>query len=619
MDLESKLKLLPDKPGVYLMKDNQGNVIYVGKASSLKQRVRSYFQKSKSHSAKVISLVEKIKDIDTIIVDSPVEALILECNLIKQYRPKYNVRLRDDKHYPYIKILMDEEFPRLLVVRAMKPDGAKYFGPYTSSAAMKETLKILREIFPLRSCKQRDVDQKNRACLNAHINRCMAPCTGEISPEEYRDMVRQVILFLEGRRQEIVKDLEGKMYRAAEELKFEKAARIRDQIICIRQVIEKQKVENDHFEDRDVIALIKEKNEAVVQVFFVRGGKITGKEHFFLANAEDHNETELLAVFLQQYYGHAEYIPREIVVQWEVSDGELITQWLSDKRGTRVHIHVPQRGAKKQLLDLVARNADIVLRQHQSLMDRRREEAGQALEQLRKELSLFSTPHRIECYDISNIQGTNSVGSMVVFTNGEAQPSLYRRFKIKTVEGPNDFASLQEVITRRIRRGRQEREDIRKAQLTKKEIKFADFPDLIIIDGGKGQLSAVKEVLDSMELHIPVFGLAKEFEYLFRPGESEPIVLERNSPGLYLIQRLRDEAHRFAISYHRKLRSKQQVKSLLDDIPGVGPVRKKALLKVFGSVDQIFQASIEELEMVEGMNRKVAEEIYHYLQKQVDN
>lgn len=349
------------------------------------------------------------------------------------------------------------------------------------------------------------------------------------------------------------------------------------------------------------------------------GGKITGKEHFFLANAEDHNETELLAVFLQQYYGHAEYIPREIVVQWEVSDGELITQWLSDKRGTRVHIHVPQRGAKKQLLDLVARNADIVLRQHQSLMDRRREEAGQALEQLRKELSLFSTPHRIECYDISNIQGTNSVGSMVVFTNGEAQPSLYRRFKIKTVEGPNDFASLQEVITRRIRRGRQEREDIRKAQLTKKEIKFADFPDLIIIDGGKGQLSAVKEVLDSMELHIPVFGLAKEFEYLFRPGESEPIVLERNSPGLYLIQRLRDEAHRFAISYHRKLRSKQQVKSLLDDIPGVGPVRKKALLKVFGSVDQIFQASIEELEMVEGMNRKVAEEIYHYLQKQVDN
>lgn len=476
MDLESKLKLLPDKPGVYLMKDNQGNVIYVGKASSLKQRVRSYFQKSKSHSAKVISLVEKIKDIDTIIVDSPVEALILECNLIKQYRPKYNVRLRDDKHYPYIKILMDEEFPRLLVVRTMKPDGAKYFGPYTSSLAMKETLKILREIFPLRSCKQRDVDKKSRTCLNAHINRCLAPCTGEISPEEYRDMVRQVILFLEGKRGEIVKDLEEKMHRAAEELKFEKAAWIRDQINCIKQVMERQKVENDHFEDRDVIALVKEKNEAVVQVFFVRAGKITGKEHFFLANAEDHTETELLAVFLQQYYGHAEYIPREIVVQWEVSDGELITQWLSDKRGTKVHIHVPQRGAKKQLLDLVSRNADIVLRQHQSLKDRRREEVGQALEQLRRELGLSSTPHRIECYDISNIQGTNSVGSMVVFNNGEAQPSLYRRFKIKTVEGPNDFASLQEVIIRRIRRGQQEREEIRKAQLTKKRQNLQIFP-----------------------------------------------------------------------------------------------------------------------------------------------
>jgi len=613
MYLENKLKLLPDKPGVYLMKDCRGDIIYVGKASSLKHRVRSYFQSSRSHTPKELSLIQKIADFETIVVDSPVEALILECNLIKQYHPKYNVRLRDDKHYPYLKIALNEEFPRLLVVRAMKPDGARYFGPYTSTTAMNQTLKILKEIFPLRSCKQPDVSGKNRACLNAHIKKCTAPCTGNISPEEYRDMVRQVILFLEGRQQEIVKELEKKMYQAAEEMKFEKAARIRDQITCVRQVIEKQKIENDSFKDRDIIALAKGGTEAVVQVFFVRGGKITGREHFFLTNAGNDGIGELLRAFLQQYYGHAEYVPREIVLEQEISDIPLFTQWLSEKRGSKVTIHVPRRGDKKRLTDLVRRNAEIVLNQHQSLRNRRREEGEKALEELRQELNLPRSPHRIECYDISNTQGKNSVGSMVVFVAGEPQPALYRRFKIKTVEGPNDFASLQEVVTRRIARGRQERIGIREGKLEKKEAKFAEFPDLMIIDGGKGQLSAVKEVLDQLNLETPVFGLAKEFEHLFRPGDSTPIILPKNNPALFLVQRIRDEAHRFAITYHRKLRSKEQVKSLLDEIPGIGPVRKMELLKSFGSVDKIARASLEELSLVKGMNRKTAEIVYQYL------
>lgn len=612
MDLETKLRLLPDRPGVYLMKDEQGNIIYVGKATSLRQRVRSYFQNSRHHTPKEVSLVEKVRDLDTIVVDSPVEALILEGNLIKQHRPRYNVRLRDDKHYPYLKITLDEEFPRILVVRTMKQDGARYFGPYTSSTAMNETLRVLKEIFPVRSCKSREVDQKTRPCLNAHINKCAAPCAGEISPEEYREMIRQVILFLEGKRQKIVRELEKKMELAAENLQFEKAARLRDRIAAIKQVTEKQKVENASFQDRDVLALAQSRGQAVVQVFFVRQGKVTGRERFFLTNAEDDDQGILLRVFIQQYYGHAEYIPPEIVVPGAVEDQELLIGWLTEKRGRKVQITVPCRGDKKRLVDLVRRNAEIVLDQYLSASDRRREEAAAALEQLREELGLPKTPHRIECYDISNIQGTNAVGSMVVFLGGEPKPACYRRFKIKTVEGPNDFASLQEVLTRRISRGREERINIREARLDSQDAKFADFPDLIIIDGGKGQLSAVKEVLDRFEISVAVFGLAKEFEQLFRPGEKDPIILPGGSPAFYLIQRIRDEAHRFAITYHRKLRSKEQIKSILDEVPGIGPARKKALLKTFGSVNRIAQASLEELALAEGMNRPMAEAVYYF-------
>lgn len=614
MDLAAQLKVLPDKPGVYLMKDVQGNIIYVGKATSLRQRVRSYFQSSKHHTPKELSLVGKIHDLETIVVDSPVEALILECNLIKQHRPKYNVRLRDDKHYPYLKVTLDESFPRVLMVRSMRPDRAKYFGPYTSTTAMNQTLRIIKDIFPLRSCRKEQPDTKVRACLNAHIGKCAAPCAGKISQAAYGDMVRQVILFLEGRRLEVIKDLEKKMAQASADLRFEEAARLRDQIQAVQQVIEKQKIENDSFEDRDVVGLATNKDLAVAEVFFVRGGKVLGREHFFLTNVEQEGASELLGAFLQQYYGNADYLPREIVVQCPIGDQELLEQWLTMKRGTKVTIHLPRRGDKKRLLDLVVKNADIVLAQHQSLQDRRKEEAGEALEQLRRELNLPQTPHRIECYDISNIQGTNAVGSMVVFLKGEPCPAGYRKFKIKTVEGANDFASLQEVVGRRLHRGLEERGAIREARLEIKDAKFADFPDLMIIDGGKGQLSAVKEVLDQFGLSLPVFGLAKEFEHLFRPSEKDPIILEKNSPAYYLIQRVRDEAHRFAITYHRKLRSKEQVRSVLDDIPGIGPARRKALLNAYGSVEKISQASLEELALVEGMNRGAAARVYEFFQ-----
>ena len=619
MDLEAQLKVLPDKPGVYLMKDDQGRIIYVGKATSLKQRVRSYFQSNKHHTPKERSLIEKISDLETIVVDSPVEALILECNLIKQYRPKYNVRLRDDKHYPYLKITLDEDFPRMLVVRSMKPDQAKYFGPYTSTAAMNQTIKIIKDIFPLRSCRDEKLDRKARACLNAHIGKCAAPCTGNISSAAYREMVRQVIMFLEGRRLEIIKDLEKKMAEAAQDLRFEEAARIRDQIQAVQQVVEKQKVENDSFADRDVVGLAVDHDLAVVAVFFVRGGKVTGREHFFLTNVDHDGEPELLAAFLQQYYGNAEELPREIVVPCAIPDGELVEEWLTLKRGRKVKLHLPQRGDKKRLLDLVVKNAQILLDQHRSLRDKRKEEAGEALEELRRELNLLKTPHRIECYDISNIQGTNSVGSMVVFLGGEPCPAHYRRFKIKTVEGPNDFASLQEVVRRRISRGLEERREIREGGLPAKDAKFADFPDLMIIDGGKGQLSAVKEILDQFCLSLPVFGLAKEFEHLFRPGDGTPIILKPNSPALYLIQRVRDEAHRFAITYHRKLRSKEQVKSVLDEIPGIGPARRKALIQTYGSVEKIARAEPEELAMVPGMNRGAAKLVYEFFHKSRNN
>jgi excinuclease ABC subunit C len=615
MDITAQLTVLPDKPGVYLMKDDQGKIIYVGKATSLRQRVRSYFQKSKHHTLKERSLIKNIYDFETIVVDSPVEALILECNLIKQHRPKYNIRLRDDKHYPYIKITLNETFPRALVVRSIKPDQGKYFGPYTNSTAMHETLKIIKDIFPLRSCRKENVDTKTRACLNAHISKCASPCAGKITEEKYREMVDQVILFLEGRRGEVIKDLENKMKQAAEELNFEEAARYRDQIQAVRQVVEKQKIENQSSEDRDVVGLATDKDLAAAVVFFVRGGKVMGREHFFLTNVDHDQEAFLLGAFLQQYYAHAEEIPGEIVVQGTLADQALLEEWLTKKRGLKVRIHQAQRGDKKRLLDLVIKNARIKLDQHHSLKNRRKEEAGAALEQLRQELNLPQTPHRIECYDISNTQGTNSVGSMIGFVGGEPCPAEYRRFKVKTVQGPNDFASLQEVLSRRIQRGLAERRSIREAGLAAQEAKFAHFPDLMIIDGGKGQLSAVKEILDQFALSLPVFGLAEEFEHLYRPEESTPIVLAANSPAYYLVQRVRNEAHRFAITYHRKLRSQEQVKSVLDDIPGIGPARRKALLKAYGSVEKIAQASPEELSLVEGMNRKVATNVVHFFNK----
>lgn len=603
MTLEEKLKHLPDKPGVYLMKDENGQIIYVGKARSLKSRVRSYFRGRKHQPVKVQAMVEKIADFEYIVTDTEVEALILECNLIKKHRPRYNINLKDDKHYPYLKVTVNETYPRVVVTRSMKKDGAKYFGPYTQAGAMRETLKLLKKLFPIRSCKQPTVDGKSRPCLNAHIKRCLAPCSGEVTPEEYREVVNELILFLEGKQERLVERLRERMEAAAVRLEFEKAAELRDQLQAVEKVMAKQKIISYGQEDQDIIAFARGFNEACVQVFFVRQGKLLGRDHFFLKVTEEMTRTEIMTAFIKQYYSRVERPPREILLQEPVEEQELLEQWLSEKRGSRVYLKVPKRGEKLKLVEMVARNALMVL-QEEELSRRKKAMAGeQALLELQEQLGLSKLPRRIECYDISNIQGTNSVGSMVVFVDGEPRPDQYRRFKIRAVKGPDDFASMAEVLTRRFRRA--QAEDTRG---------FENLPDLVIIDGGKGQLGAARRVMRQLGVaSIPTFGLAKEEELLFAEGNPNPIRLPRDSEALYLLQRLRDEAHRFAISYHRNLRAKESKRSLLDEVPGIGPKRKQALLRHFGSVKRIGEATVEELSQVEGMTRKVAEQLHEYL------
>ncbi|MBO8168445.1 MAG: excinuclease ABC subunit UvrC [Thermoanaerobacteraceae bacterium] len=603
MTLEEKLKHLPDKPGVYLMKDENGQIIYVGKARSLKSRVRSYFRGRKHQPVKVQAMVEKIADFEYIVTDTEVEALILECNLIKKHRPRYNINLKDDKHYPYLKVTVNETYPRVVVTRSLKKDGAKYFGPYTQAGAMREMLKLLKKLFPIRSCKQPTVDGKSRPCLNAHIKRCLAPCSGKVTPEEYREVVNELILFLEGKQERLVERLRERMEAAAVRLEFEKAAELRDQLQAVEKVMTKQKIISSGQEDQDIIAFARGFNEACVQVFFVRQGKLLGRDHFFLEVTEEMTRTEIMTAFIKQYYSRVERPPREILLQEPVEEQKLLEQWLSEKRGSRVYLKVPKRGEKLKLVEMVARNALMVL-QEEELSRRKKAMAGeQALLELQEQLGLSKLPRRIECYDISNIQGTNSVGSMVVFVDGEPRPDQYRRFKIRAVKGPDDFASMAEVLTRRFRRV--QAEDTRG---------FENLPDLVIIDGGKGQLGAARRVMRQLGVaSIPTFGLAKEEELLFAEGNPNPIRLPRDSEALYLLQRLRDEAHRFAISYHRNLRAKESKRSLLDEVPGIGPKRKQALLRHFGSVKRIGEATVEELSQVEGMTRKVAEQLHEYL------
>ena len=605
MSIAEKLAALPDNPGVYLMKNQEGKIIYVGKAVNLKNRVRSYFRTLPAEALKTKALVRNIADFEYIITDSEVEALVLECNLIKKYRPKYNISLKDDKTYPYLKIT-NEDYPRVLVTRHYVKDGGKYFGPYPSVTVLRETLELLHSIFPFRSCKQKTFTN-DRPCLNYQIKRCYAPCAGKISKEEYGELIAKINDFFAGNHDDLLKSLNEQMNKAAEDLNFEQAARFRDQIRGIEKAIAEQKAVLSGGDDKDVLGMCFDGGEVVLQVFFVRGGKIVGRENYWLKEMEDGGEAQVLAAFIKQFYLDNQFIPPVVLVQALPADEEILKKWLSEKRGSKVQFVVPKRGKQKELLDLVVRNAEEEAEKRNALHEADKNRLQEALEQLQKELNLSKLPKRIECYDISNTQGTESVASMVVFVDGKAKKDQYRRFRIKTVIGSNDFASMNEVLKRRLGHMDNDKE-------------FAkDNPDLIIVDGGKGQLSMAVEALEEMGYDdIAICGLAKKEEILFLPEREEGVYLPRDSQGLYLVQRIRDEAHRFAITYHRSLRGKRNLSSVLDDIPHVGEKRKKALLKHFGSLTKIMQADKEQIAEVEGIGEMVAEEIYQYLKTHQD-
>ncbi len=611
MDLQTKLANLPSKPGVYLMKNAEGQIIYVGKAVNLKNRVRSYFRTQREDAAKTKALVKHIADFEYIIVDSELEALILECNLIKKYRPKYNISLKDDKTYPYLKIT-NEDYPRVIITRRVLKDGARYYGPYPSVTMLKETLELMRRIFPFRSCQQRTFNNE-RPCLNYHIQKCYAPCAGKISKLDYNKLIDEIAQFYEGKQEHLVDKLKKEMEAASERLEFERAARLRDQLQGIEQIITNQKAALSRDDDEDVIAMARGIGEACVQIFFVRGGKIIGRENYFLDNTDDSSRGEILASFIKQFYLNSQFIPPLVSVETELEEQEVLEEWLSEKREGRVHLKVPKRGQQKDLIEMVGRNALEALNKKEMEIERQKTRTIGAMEELQRYLGLAVLPRRIECYDISNTQGTESVGSMVVFEEGQPKKDQYRRFRIKTVEGPNDFASMYEVLTRRFAHASADREQEGEAG------KFARLPDLIIIDGGKGQLQFARRAMAEQGYSdIATFGLAKKEELLFRENEDEPIVLPRDSQSLFLVQRIRDEAHRFAITYHRSLRGKRNLASVLDDIPGIGEKRKKRLLQHFGSFSKIQEATVEELAEVDGISTTVAEEIFHYLRTHQD-
>ncbi len=631
--IQSVLNSLPHRPGIYLMKDADGKILYVGKANSLYNRVRSYFQESSDLGPKNRSMLAKVDDIEFLVVKNEVEALVLESNYIKQYRPKYNVLLRDDKNYPYIKVSLAEDFPRVYRVRSFQRDGNRYFGPYTNSGAVDSTLDLLNKLFAFRTCRY---DASNwaapregeppagwkqkllpRPCTQYYIHRCIAPCVGYGTREEYDKVIQQVILFLEGKHDEVVKHLQEQMQEASENLNFEEAARIRDRIRAVERILEKQRIiHTEGQDDQDVIALASAGDETCAQVFFFRGGKLVGREYFILQGTRESSPAEVMGSFLQQFYESSPHVPAEIIVEVEPDDRAVLQSWLKEKRRGAVVISAPKRGEKLGLVEMVKQNAQEVLEQQRIKWLTDSQKTQMALEELQEVLNLAAPPYRIECYDISNTQGTNSVGAMVVFEAGRPKNSEYRRFKIKTVQGPNDFASLQEMLRRRFRRQAlkegESTEQIEQEQDTSFQHDWA-MPDLIIIDGGKGQLSTAMDVLQELRIDVPTVALAKENEEIFIPGSPDPIMLPRSSQGLYLVQRIRDEAHRFGITYHRKLRSERTFKSVLDEIPGIGPKRKQALMKHFGSVRAISAASVEDLAALNGMTRDAAEKVKEYI------
>lgn len=619
VNIEEKLKNLPDKPGVYIMRDDQNQIIYVGKAINLKNRVRQYFQHTKNQLAKVYAMVENIYDFDYIITKNELEALILECNLIKKHRPKYNVTLKDDKHYPYIKITLNESYPRVIIVREIKKDKGKYFGPYADSKAVKQTIDLIQRIFPIRDCNK-DIERimgSERPCLNAHINRCIAPCTGKVSKEEYDSIIKDICLFLEGKQQKLINGLVKRMDDYAENLEFERAAEVRDQLSAVNKINEEQIAISSKLEDLDVIAYDTKSNLVSVQVFFIRMGKLIGRENFFLTDEEKSDEAEVVGSFIKQYYNKAIFVPKTILIPIEIEDKELLDKWLSEKKGSKVKILIPHRGNKRKLLQMAQDNAKESLRIEIEKHEKSKGKTSKLFDELALYLGLSGSIHRIEAFDISNIQGVDNVGSMIVFERGKPVKKHYRRFRIKGFEGQDDYGSLREIIGRRFQHGFDERNSIENKNSDYKNTKFALFPDLLLIDGGLGQVNAVKAVIEKFDLSIPVCGMFKDNKHRTKGivFNNKEIILPKNTEVFKLIIRIQDEAHRFAITYHRSLRKKKITKSILDDIPGIGAARKNALLKHFKNIEQIKSSAIEDLMVVEGINKKTAESIVKFFNK----
>lgn len=614
-DIQEELKKLPNCPGVYIMHDEQDNIIYVGKAINLHNRVRSYFRKNIGRGPQIDKMVSLISRFEYIVTDSELEALVLENNLIKEHSPKYNTMLKDDKTYPYIKITMGEAYPRVLFSRQMKKDRSRYFGPYTSAGAVKDTIDLINKLYQLRTCNRNLPKEcgNDRACLNYHIKQCMAPCQGNISQEDYQKRVKMALDFLNGSYQDTLKELEGKMQEASEKLEFEEAIRYRDLYNSVKQIASKQKITDSDGEDKDIIALAVDDKDAVVQVFFVRDGKLIGREHFYMTHVSETPEKQILQDFVKQFYAGTPFIPRELMLQQEIEDGALIEQWLSSRRGGRVYIRVPKIGSKEKLVELAAKNAMLVLTQDK---ERIRREEGRTIGAVKEIAGLLGIENasRMEAYDISNISGFANVGSMVVYEKGKPKRSDYRKFRIKTVSGPDDYACMKEVLTRRFLHGMEEKKELKEKELEKEFGSFTRFPDLLLMDGGKGQVNVALQVLEELHLDIPVCGMVKDDNHNTRGlyYNNEEIMIDRNSEGFKLITRIQDEAHRFAIEYHRSLRSKAQVKSVLDEIPGVGPSRRKALMRRFKSIEEVKNADVETLAGVDEIPESVARGIYEF-------
>lgn len=617
-DIAEELKKLPDQPGVYIMHDSRDAIIYIGKAVSLRKRVHQYFQPSHNEGIKKAQMVKQIARFEYIITDSELEALVLECNLIKEHCPKYNTMLRDDKTYPYIRVTLGEDFPRVLFSRQQKKDKSRYFGPYTSAGAVKDTIELVNKIYQLRTCNRnlpRDIG-KERSCLNYHIHQCAAPCQGYISKEEYKERVDAVVEFLNGNYAPVIKSLEEKMNEASMNLEFEKAIEYRELLSSVKQIAQKQKITHTDGEDKDIIALAADDRDAVVQVFFVRDGKLIGRDHFYVRIGTEDTKGQILATFMKQFYSGTPFIPREIMLPEEVEEQEVLADWLSSKRGAKVYIRVPQKGMKEKLVELAQKNAELVLSQDREKIKREEGRTIGALKEIEKLLDMDGL-QRVEAFDISNTNGFETVGSMIVYEKGKPKRSDYRKFKLRTITGPDDYASMHEVLTRRFTHGMREMEEMEDKELSGEYGSFTRFPDLIMMDGGRGQVNIALKVLDELHLNIPVCGMVKDDNHRTRGlyYNNVEIPIDRHSEGFKLITRIQDEAHRFAIEYHRSLRSKEQVHSVLDDIPGIGPARRKALMKKYQSLDAIKAATEEDLAATESMNEQAARSVYQFFRE----